>query len=390
MNLLVLRPFIAPWEVEVYDELNGKDIDVSFILTYFPTSGYEKIILRKTLGRSRSYNVSYSGISMAISSNPFLKRILWFRLVWPDTDIITCDLKNVLRRLSPSVIDTLENYTLTSLIATTLKSRIGAKMLVTSWENIVMPFHRFSLRHLVNRGAECFRAMSESAKARLVQEKVGKGRIVVIPPAINTERFSPEGPNVREKLGLQGKKVVLFVGRFLRQKGIVELVLSMRNVKKRVDDVALLMIGDGPLKPVVENLAKKTGLEDMVYLHGPVNYEKLPLFYRSSDLLVLPSLTTKSWREQFGYVLIEAMASGIPVVASKSGAIPEVVKEGNTGLLVEPGSIADLSEKIVQLLESDSLRKKMGRTGRLHVEANYSLKSTVPRLKELYLSLGAR
>jgi len=109
--------------------------------------------------------------------------------------------------------------------------------------------------------------------------------------------------------------------------------------------------------------------------------------YRSSDVLVLPSIPTKNWTEQFGYALVEAMASGIPVVASKSGAIPEVVKSNENGFLVKPGDPVDLAEKIIKLLEDDSLRESLGRKARLIVEDNYSLRSIVPKLRDLLFSL---
>lgn len=386
MNLLVVRPFIAPWEVDVYNELEKYQIRVYFALTSLPTSGYEKI-LRKIPKRYRSYNLHFSKFSNVLSSNFMFKKLIWFRLIWPDTDI-GHGLINVIKEVSPSVVDTLENYTLSSFLVTLWKDKLEIKNLVTSWENIVMPFHRFTLRYFVNTRSDCFRAMSRSAETRLVKENVRKENIFIIPPAINSEKFSPGNSELKERLNLQNKKIILFVGRFIRQKGIIELILSMKIIAKKQKDAVLLMVGDGPLRQAIINLSKKLGLEKSVYLYGPVDYDDMPSVYRSGDVLVLPSITTKTWTEQFGYVLVEAMASGIPVVASSCGAIPEVVRNGENGFLVRPGNPVELSEKIVQLLKDDSLREKLGKKGRLTVESRYSLKNVVPKLKNLYITLS--
>jgi len=119
-----------------------------------------------------------------------------------------------------------------------------------------------------------------------------------------------------------------------------------------------------------------------------VPYNRIHEIHAISDITVLPSIPTKNWMEQFGYILIEAMACGKPIVASRSGAIPEIVINNETGFLVEPGNINELAEKISLLISDNKLREKMGYKGRARVEKKFSYEVIIPKIKELYYSIS--
>ncbi|MGB9760503.1 MAG: glycosyltransferase family 4 protein [Thermoproteota archaeon] len=383
-NVVVVRPFPAPWEMEEFEELGKYGVKVFYITTGTLSSGYE-FILRK---RKEKFIVNLPPNKMIVflTKNMFFNKVTWFRLIWPDMST-SSDLEKNIRDVNPEVVDTIENYTLSSLLLTIWKRKFNYKNLVTSWENIEMPFHRFSLRYLVNFKADAFRAMTKSAKDRLIKENVKENQIYVIPPAINVIRFSPGPSKLREELNLKGKSVVLFVGRLVRQKGVIELTLAMRLVKKRIKNAFLLIVGGGPLEAELRRLIRSLSLERDSLLYGPVPYEHIQDIYRVGDVLVLPSIPTKSWKEQFGHVLAEAMSTEVPVVASNCGAIPEVVLDNKTGFLVKPGDVFELAQKIVTMLKDDELRVELGRNGRKHIIDNYSFDVVVPKLKHLYYSL---
>jgi len=384
-SLAVVRPFLAPWEIETFDELEKRKIEVFYISTAYPSSSYESI-LRELIRRKQNYILPIDKRTYCLTRNTLFNKLVWFRLIWPDVSIGN-KLVQTIKNLSPDVVDTLENYTLSSYLVTSQRYTLKAKTVVTSWENVVMPFHRFVMRYLVNLKTNKFRALTNSAKLRLIKEKVSEEKISVIPPAINIKKFSPGTSDLREKLNLKGKRIILYVGRLIKQKGVIELILAMKLVKKVISDATLLLVGGGPLEETVKKLSTDLNLEESIRLYGPVPHESMPEVYRVADVLVLPSIVTKTWMEQFGYVLAEAMATGIPVVASNCGAIPELVKHEETGLLAKPGDPIDLAQRIIEILKNDELKQKVRENGMKYVRKYYSLEEVVPKLDNFYLTL---
>jgi glycosyltransferase involved in cell wall biosynthesis len=183
------------------------------------------------------------------------------------------------------------------------------------------------------------------------------------------------------------ESILLYVGRLIKQKGVIELILAMKLAKKMISGATLLLVCGGPLEETVKRLSKDLGLEESIRLYGPVLHESMPEVYRVADVLVLPSIATKTWMEQFGYVLAEAMATGILVVASNCGAIPELVKHKETGLLTEPGNPIDLAQRIIEILKNDELKQKVKKNGMKYVRKYHSLEEVVPKLDDFYLTL---
>jgi len=161
------------------------------------------------------------------------------------------------------------------------------------------------------------------------------------------------GARIRRGLGLQNTTTITFVGRLVPQKDVLTLLSAMKDLPNG----KLLMIGDGELRPQVEDFIHQNELEDRVVLLG-TRYD-VPDILADSDIFVLPS----RW-EGLPYVVIEASMAGLPVVATRVGGIPELVEDGVTGFLVPPGNPEALSEAIQRLLDNKDLRHQMGRAGR--------------------------
>ena len=160
------------------------------------------------------------------------------------------------------------------------------------------------------------------------------------------------------KINNTQKNNLLFCGRLVEQKGLDILLKALPNLKRHYKDLTLDVVGDGPCKKSYIQLAQKLGVEDVVNFHGYVPLPNLFQYYKKAKLFVLPSRS-----ESFGIVLAEAMACGLPIVATNVGAIPEVVKNGETGILVKPGDSSALSIAISKLLDNPQKRKEMGRRG---------------------------
>ncbi len=228
----------------------------------------------------------------------------------------------------------------------------------------------------------------------------------------NPERFAEScatreaASALRAELGLGDRAVLLFVGRVCPEKGVHVLVEAMRRIARQRDDVALLVVGgfsQQPPSPLwlrrrdarfaeiealkpdyrghLERLARDLG--DRVRFTGKVPHERLPAYYSLADLFVHPAV----WQEPFGMILTEAMGCGLPVIATRSGGIPEIVAEGETGLLARAGDPESLAEAILALLADPARRGEMGRRGIERLRENFTWEHTARRI-EAVLSGG--
>ena len=168
------------------------------------------------------------------------------------------------------------------------------------------------------------------------------------------------GRQYREEnyFGQGNQKVLLFVGRLAEKKGVYYAIEAMRNV----ENAMLVIAGDGPLREELQRQADKVMRETgkkIVFL-GAKTHEELKKIYASADLFVMPSITAKDGdKEGFGLVILEAFASGLPIVASRSGGITDIVKDGVNGFLVEEKDAGGMAEQIDRLLKDEEIYNKM-------------------------------
>lgn len=212
-----------------------------------------------------------------------------------------------------------------------------------------------------------------------------KERTHVVLNSVDDRRFSPEidGSGFRSKFGLGSDPTALYVGRFARSKGIEYLIESFKSVVKKIPNAKLMLVGSGTreTEESIKSLVHDLGLSSSIILAGKINDEDLPTVYASSDVLVLPSLV-----EGFGLVLLEAMAVGKPVVSTLVGPIPELISDGEQGLLVPRGDSNALASAILTVLEDRSLAKKMGEKGRQRVLESFTFEKLASQMTTLYES----
>ena len=233
-----------------------------------------------------------------------------------------------------------------------------------TWQNLLRryppPFRWFE--RMSYRWANHAIAGSQDA-AKVLRAKGYSGALQVIPQfGVDTDTFRPATkPPRREPF------VIGYAGGLLPEKGIA---LLLRAVAQLDGAWQLHLVGDGPQRETLLALAVQLGIAQRVRITPRVPSTAMPAVYHHFDLLVLPSLTRPNWKEQFGRVLVEAMASGLPVVGSDSGEIPNVI--GDAGLIVPEGDVRALIDALATLQNDAGLRAHLAAKGRARVEAHFS------------------
>lgn len=261
---------------------------------------------------------------------------------------------------------------------------VGAAIVVFSWENIWTRYRWLSERILSDtlRKASFIIAGNEEGK-EIYRRRGFKGGMAVIPQyGIDEREFSkrkPVSPIVSRDFftGIVG-----YVGRLEGSKGIDIL---LRATALLGDRVACLVLGQGTEKERLAALAEELGISSRTFFRDGVPHDKIAECLNSLDILVLPSRTTAVWKEQFGRILVEAMACEVPVIGSDSGEIPATI--GGGGLVFAEGDHRDLSRKIETLLADEKLRNEIGRKGRNRVVEKFTNARLASRLKEIYVTL---
>jgi glycosyltransferase involved in cell wall biosynthesis len=270
------------------------------------------------------------------------------------------------------------------------------RLVVTAWENIPFALHSRAARAnkmAVNEATDLFLPVSERSREVLLLEGAPEERIHVLMPGIDVGHFRP-APKDEALLARFGcspaDTIVLFVANLYREKGIFDLLFAFHRVHTRLGkprNLRLLLAGRGRDGNAARRLAQELGLEGQVTFTGSHHYDRMPAVHNCADLLVLPSLPTSLWQEQFGYVLIEGMACGKPLITTCTGSIPEVVGE-NTGILVPPNDFTALSRAIEDLVTHPERRAALGSHGRIRAQEFFDARTTSSQLRRYYQELS--
>lgn len=275
----------------------------------------------------------------------------------------------LLRRFQPDLVYLEEEpWSVAALELSLFSLVLGVPLALFTWENtdrrLLLPFRL--IRRWLYRRARGVVAGNAEAKALLKQH--GYKNSVTILPQLGVDPAAPRG-------GEPQQLVIGYVGRLVSQKGLFVL---LEAVARLTEDVRLMVVGDGPLKVKLLEMAHALALHGRLELHEGVSHHDVPQYLEQMTVLVLPSLTTPTWKEQFGHVLIEAMASGVPVIGSDSGAIPEVI--GDAGVVVPEGDIGALAQALRLLASSPTLRSQIASRGRMRVLAEFANDAIASRL----------
>ncbi len=278
-----------------------------------------------------------------------------------------------------------EHYNLATYLAMRAAVRRRIPALFFTWQNILQrypppfpAFERYTFRHAAH-------ALVGSVDAgRVLRDKGYTGPMTVIPQfGVDPALFAPAALRPAGRQG--GRFVIGFAGRLIVAKGILILLKALATLG---GDWELRVVGVGEAQAQARELATRLGIAERVAFLGQQPSTAMPEMLRSFDLLVVPSLTTPRWKEQFGRLLVEAMACGVPVIGSDSGEIPHVI--GDAGIVVPEGDAEALRNAILRLRDDARERADLAQAGRARVLDLFTQEAVARRTYAVYQEILAR
>ena len=213
-------------------------------------------------------------------------------------------------------------------------------------------------------------------------------RAVVVPYGAEPSRFDPEigAPEVRQGLGIASEDaMILAAGRLVAKKGFAHAVRAMPHILSAVPNARLVIIGEGPERAKLERERDALGLGERVHLPGAVAWQAVRKYLAACDVFVMPSVIDTSGNlDGLPNVILEAMAAGRPVVATRVGGIPLAVQDGRTGVLVSDANPEHLASALAAILTSPGTRASMGRAGRARIVSELNWMQVAHRIDQLY------
>ena len=303
------------------------------------------------------------------------------------------------RALRPfDLVHPMETFNPYSLQALRAVRRSKAPLVVSVAENVPGKFDSFPrlrlARRLLAAEADLFLALTERNRQWLLLEGAPAEKLVVHPTGVDLARFQPAPPDpaLRTALGLRPEHVVVVtIGTLDWAKGYFELLAAARLLRadpEVSDRLRMVWVGRGPEQAELARRIREEGMSDVIRLLPYVPYDEIPRYHHLADIFCLPSNPTRWIREQFGMVLVEAMACARPVVAALTGGIPEVV--GDAGVLTPPADFVSMAASLKPLLLSAEQRRLLGERGRVRVEQHFDAAKLAERLAGYYWRLIAR
>ncbi len=212
------------------------------------------------------------------------------------------------------------------------------------------------------------------------------GKVVNIPTGIDSGKFKPVNTDVRNNYGIEDdEKLVLFTGRFIHFKNLPFLVKGMAEVIKQNDKVKLMLVGEGPFFGQIKKMVSVLKIENKVVFTGKIPNDVLPRYYSAADLYLITSNY-----DNFPNAVIEAMACGLPVVATNVGGIPDLVENGVNGFCIENNNIAELKETVLKMLKDDKLSDEIGNNNRETVGKRFNWLKSAGQFLEVYEDVLAK
>jgi len=331
---------------------------------YFLGKGYEILVLSQE--EVPIPDVQVLPVLRVASRNWLFRKFEVLRNTWT--------FRSLVRTFAPDIIHV--HY-----ISTNLLWYWGVKNLfVSPWGSDIIDNHsvrakRAFYNRFVFRQAQVITATSRFL-ANVARRYTDK-EVHVVPFGVDCEVFRPSG-----RINMTSTVTLGFVKYLKAKYGLEYLIRAMEMIVRQYPQTRLLVAGSGELRSQLEALTEQLGLTRNISFLGAIDHQRVPDLLKNVDIFVMPSIS-----EGFGVAAVEAQAMEIPVVATKVGGIPEVVLDGETGLLVELGNSEQLAQAILTLIENPTLRKQMGERGRRHVLANYRWEDNAALMDDLYKSV---
>ncbi|GAA4814358.1 glycosyltransferase family 4 protein [Actinomycetospora chlora] len=244
------------------------------------------------------------------------------------------------------------------------------------------------LLHRIGGDCDVVTTVSRYTRGRIAAALGPDAALEPLPSGIDTDRFRPDPgarADIRRRYGLGERPVVGCVSRLVRRKGQDVLIAALPRLREVIPGAALLIAGDGPDRDRLRRLARSHGVADHVVFTGPMAPDEVAAHHAAVDVSALPCRTLGGGLdvEGLGIVLLEAQASGVPVVAGRSGGAPETVRPGETGRLVDGRDRHDVADTLADLLIDPDAARAMGDAGRAWMRADWTWEARAARLRTL-------
>ncbi len=363
MKISIVRgAFLNPYELQNFSRLKDK-YEITVFSSLKPISSQIDLPLKKLFSPTDLPNFPFK--------YPILNRI------FVDAQKLGYLEKNIEGSDIVHVAETYFGYTYQAVLA----KRRGKirKIISTVWE--VIPFNnegikgRKRYKKLARENIDHFLAVTEKAKSALIKEGVPSEKISVINMGIDVKRFKPDFSR-RSKRHLN----ILCVARLVTEKGIIDLQKAFLKLREKNPKLRLTFVGSGPLR------RELLGYKDIFIKSVP--YSRIEREYQKADIFCLPSRETKTWQEQYGMCLLEAMSCGLPIVTTDSGAIPEVCQDA--ALITRHSSPETLRANLEKLIYNDELRNSLSRKARLRAIKMYDRRKIARQIAKLYKQVTCR
>jgi glycosyltransferase involved in cell wall biosynthesis len=313
-----------------------------------------------------------------------LKQFKWFKMPWDFVGMENPICPGLWWDLSKSDYDVLHAHsqlfftTFFSIIINKIKNKPsvttvhGIKAIRDRATNFLQEVWLQILARYIFKITDKVQCMTETDAKKILRYGVDKKKIVIIPNGIDINLFKPGNPVIKHD------DYILWIGRFVEEKGLKYLVGAMEFVTKDFPDKKVILVGEGPLKKEIQLQIHNKGLDKIFKIRDNCSQKEIVALMKECELFVLPSL-----QEGFPKSILEAMTCGKPVITTNG--LKEVV--GNAGITVTPGSIEELKNAIIFYLSNPSEEKKSGKQGRKYVEENFSWDIVNKKIEEVYASL---
>ncbi|BDU05707.1 glycosyltransferase family 4 protein [Nocardia cyriacigeorgica] len=251
----------------------------------------------------------------------------------------------------------------------------------------MLPAARQALR-VIGEQTDVVTYVSKYTRARFAAAFGRNAALEYLPPGVDPDVFRPDPAaraELRQRYGLGERPTILCLSRLVPRKGQDALIVAMREIRERVDGAVLVIAGGGPYEQKLRGLAEALGVSDSVVFTGRVRSDELAAHHTLADVFAMPARTRGAGLdvEGLGIVYLEASASGVPVVAGRSGGAPETVIEGKTGRVVDGRKIDQIVDALVGILADPDAAARMGTAGRQWVEQQWRWDTLGARLRQL-------
>src|ERR1700761_183088 len=251
----------------------------------------------------------------------------------------------------------------------------------------MLPVARSVLRR-IGDDTDVVTFVSRYTRSRFAPAFGPKASLEYLPSGVDTDRFRPDPTGrdeLRDRYGLGERPTVVCLSRLVPRKGQDMLIKALPSIRRRVDGAALVVVGGGPYLDTLRGLAERSGVADHITFTGGVPFAELPAYHAMADVFAMPCRTRGAGMdvEGLGIVFLEASASGVPVIAGRSGGAPETVQHNKTGLVVDGRSVNQIADAVTEMLAAPDRAATMGAAGRDWATSQWRWDALAARLSEL-------